>query len=273
MDVDSAYPAFDGDGNAINRKSGDDTKMSLTIADAAATAGHQSGTYWFGLRASNAAGSSAWKAKSARPRLPSTPTPTPAPTPTPEPPSPPADPLQVSVSNPGEMGTTHWCSARADWRCTQGFTTGGAADGYTLASVTARFLAKAGSPGAVVVALYAAADTNVDDGQRPDTDNGAVLATLSGANPDTAGDHTFTCAGGGCALAANTTYFVQFAATGGGGTLEGYNWATTEADDENLNPAGNGWSLANGTDYYSEGRGWLAEYADTGLLLVSAPAN
>ena len=52
---------------------------------------------------------------------------------------------QVSVRNLGETGSTRWCSARVDWRCAQGFTTGGAANGYTLTSVTASFLDKAGS--------------------------------------------------------------------------------------------------------------------------------
>ena len=77
------------------------------------------------------------------------------------------------MSNLGETGTNYWCSARADWRCAPGFTTGGAAGGYMLTSVTGRFVDKAGSPGDVVVTLHAAADTNVNDSQRPDTDGGA----------------------------------------------------------------------------------------------------
>ena len=190
VDVNTAYPAFDSGGNAVNRKAGDDTKMTLTIADAAAAAGHEWGTYWFGVRAKNAAGPSAWKAKPVSPSAPvPTPTSTPTPTPTPTPAPPPADPSQVSVSNFGESHSqaTH-CSARSDWYCAQGFTTGG----YVLESVTARFVDSAGSPGAVVATLHAT------------TDKDAALATLTGANPDTAGDYAFTCSGDGCALDVDT---------------------------------------------------------------------
>ena len=68
---------------------------------------------------------------------------------------------QVSVSSLGETGSTWWCSARADRRCAQGFTTGGTANGYTLTSVAVSFLDKAGSPGYVVATLHAAAATRI----------------------------------------------------------------------------------------------------------------
>ena len=80
----------------------------------------------------------------------------------------PADASQVSVSNLAETDTvTRWCSARSDWKCAQGFTTGGNADGYTLTSVTGRFLDKAGNPGDVPATLHAAASSSVNDQKAP----------------------------------------------------------------------------------------------------------
>ena len=164
---------------------------------------------------------------------------------------------QVSVSNLDESHSqATYCSARADWRCAQGFATGSAANGYTLTSVTAKFVDKAGSPGDVVATLHAAADSSLNDGNRPDTDNGAILATLTSDNPDTAGDYTFTCSGNGYALAANTTYFIQFSSTGGADNDNEFRWKTVlNGFDETLIPSGNGWSFVNwGRDY--RGTSW-----------------
>ena len=96
-----------------------------------------------GVRAGNEHVWSAWRnSEPSGPWTPPEPTPAPTATPTTEPtiaptpaptaaPTPtPSDPSQVSVSNLGQTGTNHWCSARADWRCAQGFTTGGNANGY-----------------------------------------------------------------------------------------------------------------------------------------------
>ena len=178
----------------------------------------------------------------------------------------------VTVGNLDKPVYLESCRVSSHTHCAVGFTTG---DGiYTLAAITARFKSKTHPQGRylgdIVVTLHASASNSVGDMKRPAD---AERATLVGSNPDEAGDYTYTCTAGGgntCTLAANTTYFIEFAATGGGGTFEGYNWATTESDEENLNPAGNGWSLANGTDFHVDGRAWLAEYADTGLLLVLA---
>ena len=68
--------------------------------------------------------------------------------------------------------------------------------------------------------------------------------TLSGTPAN--GNSTFTCSGSDCALAANTTYFVVTSATGSNASTA----STTFSADEDLQPSGNGWSLADETlDY------------------------
>ena len=164
----------------------------------------------------------------------------------------------VTVGNLDKPVYLESCRVSSHTHCAVGFTTG---DGtYTLAAITARFKSKTHPQGRylgdIVVTLHESASNTVGDMKRPAA---AECATLVGSNPDAAGDYTYTCTAGGgndCSLAANTTYFIEFAATGGG-TFEGYNWATTESYDENLNPAGNGWSLTNGTDStWTAGPGW-----------------
>ena len=85
-----------------------------------------------------------------------------------------------------------------------GFTTGSAVGGYTLSEITTRFRAKTdpnNALGDIAVTLHAKTSNNVGDNLAPAS---ATLATLSGVNPDTAGDYTYTCAGAGCALEPNT---------------------------------------------------------------------
>ena len=141
-----------------------------------------------------------------------------------------------------------------------GFTTGSAPGGYTLRALTARF-ADADDPdgmlGDLVVTLHA------DNAGLP----GQALATLSGDNPAEAGDYTYTCSGAGCALKPNTTYFVQVSATAGEYLSEAYAWSATLSDHETQAPAGNGWTLGNGTTAYRST--WQA-YPDVGLLAIVA---
>ena len=155
------------------------------------------------------------------------------------------------------------CFPSGDARCAVAFTTGPDPDGYVLDAVTARFQAADdpdGLLGDIVATLHAAG------GGVP----GQTLATLIGANPDTAGDYTYVCFGAGCILSPNTTYFVQVTATAGEYRMEAYAWSSTLSDHERQAPAGNGWTLANGTVGY--GPSWSA-YPDVGLLKVSATAR
>ena len=118
----------------------------------------------------------------------------------------------------------------------QAFTTGPNSGGYTLASITGLFTQSIGTPGDIAVKLYNASGANP----------GTELATLSGDNPTAAGQYAYTCSGSGCALAANTTYFLvvntpNVPATGS----HRYFWYITASDSETNVPTGNGWSVAN----------------------------
>ena len=158
------------------------------------------------------------------------------------------------------------CKVSGNSRCALAFTTGTAAGGYTLESLTAKFNAKVDNvapyqdPGSIIVTLHAD-----NSGVPADT----ALATLSGSDPDTAGDYTYACSGSGCALSPSTTYFAQFTAASGRAADEYYAWVTTASDDQNLSPTGNGWSLANNTDYYYF-HNWGTEHDRAGLLKITA---
>ena len=166
----------------------------------------------------------------------------------------------LSVGNLAEAPHPDACFPSGDAACAVGFTTGSAPGGYTLRALTARF-EDADDPdgmlGDLVVTLHA------DNAGLP----GQALATLSGDNPTEAGDYTYTCAGAGCALKPNTTYFVQVSATAGAYLSEAYAWSATLSDHETAIPAGNGWTLANGTTAYRST--WQA-YPDVGLLAIVA---
>ena len=154
-----------------------------------------------------------------------------------------ANRLSVSVGNLGETASPFGCKVNSAYWCALAFTTGTSTHGYTLTGVTAKFKDKEDPVdnielGNIVVSLYA------DNSGVPDSYKDA-LATLSGSNPDTAGDYAYTCSGSGCALATSTTYFIQFHATSGSGTNNIYQLVDTGSDNETQ--TGNGWSLADKT--------------------------
>ena len=143
----------------------------------------------------------------------------------------------VTASNLSQTGSVASpCQASKDKSCYTGFTTGASSTGYMLSSVKARFKAKVGSAGNVVAKLH-------PEGSTPGRPGTTSLATLTGSNPDTAGDYTYSCAGAGCALEASTTYFILFSSTSDSGGY--YGWNFVENDGETLNPASNGWTIAN----------------------------
>ncbi len=164
------------------------------------------------------------------------------------------------------------CRVSRNTHCAVGFTTGG----YTLAAITVTFKSKTepviGVLGDIMVTLHESATGSVGDRKRPVD---ASRATLIGSNPDNAGDYKYTCSpsANNCSLSPGTTYFVQYTAASGMASSAYCEWASADSNDYALEPTGNGWSLANGTDYHIDGRQWLAEYAGTGLLLVSTTAN
>ena len=139
----------------------------------------------------------------------------------------------INVNQPG--------NSAGSIKCATAFTTGGQSGGYTLSSVTGRFLAKqetSGTLGNIVVAIHQA-DTN--NSSNPASGD---LVTLSGGNPDTAGLYTYTCSGSGCDLDANTTYFVVFSTADTTGNKR-YRLRTTTSDVEATYPAANGWTIDN----------------------------
>ena len=143
---------------------------------------------------------------------------------------------QVSVSNLDETLESYWLGVgnpgTVDTRRAGGFTTGDHSGGYTLESVTAKFAAKSGTPAALTASIYS------QSGSGP----GSSLVTLTGSDPDTAGDHTYTCSGNGCDLSANTTYYVVFASPGTQGASY-YNWRATASGNQTNTPSGAGWSI------------------------------
>ena len=116
------------------------------------------------------------------------------------------------------------------------FTTGSNANGYTLKDITAKFADKEGNPNSIVAKVYTAS------GSTPST---TVVTTLSGSDPDTAGDYKYTCSTS-CDLAASTTYFLVLSAPSSPTTGRNvYWWRSTASNSETLTPSGNGWSIGN----------------------------
>ena len=105
---------------------------------------------------------------------------------------------------------------------------------------------------------------HADSSGRP----GTVLTTLSGANPISAGQYTYTCTAV-CNLAAHTDYFVQVSALAGAThRVEWYSWISTWSDTEVLVPADNGWSIADALDFNTGGT-WQ-EFTDVPKLKIDA---
>ena len=153
--------------------------------------------------------------------------------------------------------------------CAQGFTTGDAAHGYTLQSITVPFGKGYGSPTALTVALHAA-----DSGGNP---SASAQATLSGSSaPNAAGLYTYACystdTSNNCDLERNTDYFIVMStASHTGGRHDLYAWQVTASTDETVNPAGSGWAIGNIAKWNEKGSGWLAHpYGDIMMLRVAA---
>ena len=150
-------------------------------------------------------------------------------------------------------------------QCAPSFTTGGATNGYTLHSVTAKFDDSDGSPSALVVALHAYALS----GDRP-ADDPIPNATFTGNSPVTGGDYTYTCSGSGCQLSKNRSYFVAMR------TLDNiyvkrYHLLTTTSNDETNIPSDNGWSISD-TIWVTQGS-TVGATPSAGRIKVSATAR
>ncbi len=145
-------------------------------------------------------------------------------------------PSTVSVSNLGKADGPSAFSLSSDYA--QEFTTGSAAGGYTLSSVTLDF---------TIITNASQIEASIRAVQSNDTPATTARATLTGT--PAAGEVTFTCdatnTNNDCSLAANTSYFVYVDAL----SFATNQQTTTASDDEDLQPSGNGWSIANAARY------------------------
>ena len=143
------------------------------------------------------------------------------------------------------------------------FTTGSEPKGYLLSRIALDFDAKAGSPGAITVALHAADTANSSNPAA------TAQATLSGSNPDTAGLYTYTCSTG-CGLERDSDYFIVVSAPSAA-TGAGYHPHMTDGDAEIKHPSTNGWSIEN-TGRKHNGSSW-SEASGSRVLSMHLAAN
>ena len=160
---------------------------------------------------------------------------------------------KAAAGNVGQSSTTN-----IKWAV--GFTTGPSTHGYGVQSVTARFDAKVGSPSDITAAIHAAASGNP-----------AATATcdLTGSDPDTAGEHTFTTST--CNLSAGTTYYLVLSATGTSGEFHYYRLGLTASDSQTNTPSTAGWTIADLAKVKIGSADWTDHSASrTGMLAVKA---
>ena len=135
-------------------------------------------------------------------------------------------PQSVSAGNLSEANTSTSFTLGTH---AQGFTTGGATGGYTLANATVEFFATFNSN--ISITLRAAQANG-----KPATTTRATLTGTVGS-----GQRTFTCdaanTNNDCSLAANTAYFIYIS-----GSNSGY-LRTTDSNEQALAPSENGWSI------------------------------
>ena len=145
----------------------------------------------------------------------------------------------ASVDNRNETGAvTSVCVLSSTARCATGFTTGEAANGYTLHGLTTRFNIGQANPSTLTIALHTAS------GGKPAASavsnaTFTVDASATVSRGSSAYTYTHTCAGSGCDLAADTDYFIVTSTTGN------YLWETTSATSETRVPSTSRWSIAN----------------------------
>ena len=153
-------------------------------------------------------------------------------------------------------------------RCATRFTAGSRASGYTLHSITARFVNGSGSPTGLSVALHA---SDTSDSNKPAA-TAIVNATFSGSSPSVSGNSTraYTCSGAGCRLDANTNYFIAMSTSDTTGTHY-YRWSTTTANVAKV-PSDNGWSTVN-KHWTGGSANWSSSWNGDGLMKVAATVN
>ena len=146
------------------------------------------------------------------------------------------------------------------------FTTGNNSTGYTLKSVTAKFNAKSGSPAALVMEVYSKHDSK--------SEPGSSKVTLTGSNPNTAGDHTYTCSGNDCNLSANTTYYLVLSAPNSPKDAQ-YKWRLTQSTNQTNTPSNAGWQIGDRVLSKTPGGSWVDQIGIdiSGMIKVAATVN
>ena len=170
----------------------------------------------------------------------------------------------VSVSNLTATSDTIGSKIYSGNPHVTGFTTGGNSGGYTLNSVTVKFLASSGTPGTLTMAIVS--DSNGSPGTN--------TYTLSGAAPTTAGEYTYTCTktqSVTCALDANTTYYLSVTGSSLGPAVGYFHADTTASTSETNTPSNAGWSIANAAKVYNQRNdNWADANGWTGIFKVIA---
>ena len=141
----------------------------------------------------------------------------------------------VSASNLSETEASTALNLATDWG--QEFTTGSAANGYKLRSVTLDF-----------AIVNPSANITVSIREQQSNNHPATTDKVALTGTPATGQVTFTCSGAGCNLNASTTYFVFV--TGGDSVS---NMKSTTSDNETPQPSGNGWSIENAVRYQAGG--------------------
>ncbi len=148
------------------------------------------------------------------------------------------------------------------------FTTGSNSGGYVLKSVTMPLRKKGGVHG-VTATLHAMKGTG--EYSSASEADATALATLAGTAPtiSTWSDTTFTCAGSGCKLSSDTTYFLVLTTF----SFPGYAWAYAASETETAQPSGNGWSVEFG-HYQDSGYPWgsHSDWNVAEIAFVNAPS-
>ena len=129
------------------------------------------------------------------------------------------------------------------------FTTGSAASGYVLKSITAKLKRPTQRDASITMTLHAMEGAGTYG--QTSAPSATVLATLSGSAPTTNSwtDTVWTCSGSGCNLDASTTYFVVATTTE---STPAFHWAYATTETQTQQPSGAGWDL--GFGHYKESR-------------------
>ena len=185
--------------------------------------------------------------------------------------TPPSDntpPTTVSVSNLGETQTGAGQVGKAGsivWAQAAGFTTGSNSGGYTLQSVTVKFMGITGAPTGLTAAIHAASGGN------PAAN---ATYTLTGSNPVANAENTQSCAVTAtvtCSLAANTDYFLVLTAPSQA-SYKYYRAALTSSGNQTNLPDNAGWSIADAGKNRQNVGNW-ADLGASGTLMFKVTAT